>query len=507
MNNDLVFYLSVSLVVLVLYAYLIRVALSSGREIVGVDEYFFGRNLTSGSVFSTLYAAEMSVATVFIAFFELAPILGVKLFAAILTFCAGQLLLLWLLPRIKAASQSRYTLPTVLSRGFESGYVRLVAMCVLALGFAGLFATEVIVGAQLLKFVSSEVDLHTAGIFFISVIVVAYAVVGGYRNVVKIDKIQTACLLVVVLFLGWCAWWAGGPTVIWRTADVGSFIPPWPFIVNLLVINAAYPIVDMAAWHRIAAAKSADEGRRGFSLGVLFFLVTWSIVLLAAIGLTATTGKSGAEALVMSFKLAAQNSTFLAVAAGASLGILIAALLSTGDAFLICAAQAVYFDFRRDERGIVQTHAPSQEGEVAELALARRTVLVLAVSSILLIATLKILGANVADLVFIVYGSSTALLPSVLTVLFSKAGPMPQWSAAAIISIVVGVFMGWFYGFLCVASNETATRLARMLDVFRGEPSPYNAASTALTWSVATFVLVAVCSDLNRRVTRRARTA
>lgn len=258
----------------------------------------------------------------------------------------------------------------------------------------------------------------------------------------------------------------------------------WPLILNLATINIAYPLVDMAAWHRIAAAKDISSGRKGFGTGIVAFLISWSAVMWSAIVISQVVGKGGAMGLVGGLMEFATESLLSGVIAGVALGCLFAALLSAGDIFLIVATQALCNDGPKIITGNATQH------EAARLGRARWIVFALAIFSLGIIATLKAAGANVADLVFVLYGSSTALVPSVLFILLRKDQAVHRYALAAIISTVVGVTTGWLYGILAIAKPDESRPLLMWLDFLPRDPMPFNASFTALAWASVTFVIV-----------------
>lgn len=297
-----VFYLVTAAIVVVLYAYFFGVAIKSIGKVETTDEYFmFGRQLEAGSVFSTLYAAEMSIATVFIAFFELAFSLNYLLLAAIGTFVLGQSVLWLALPRIKEVNSSTMTLPAALGARYDSRLMRFIALVVIVIGFGGLFATEIIVGSELFRFLVDNKELYGAGVFAIATLVVVYTLMGGFRNILLTDNVQTSLIFVAitVLFIVAMTFYSQESTAH-RVAplNLNTVLSAWPFILNLAVINIAYPLVDMAAWHRIAAAKDIPSGRKGFGTGVGMFLLSWTAILFSAIVITQVVGKGGAAGLV-----------------------------------------------------------------------------------------------------------------------------------------------------------------------------------------------------------------
>lgn len=64
------------------------------------DFFLYQRKLGRRQVFGTFYASGMSLATVFIAFLQLAPFLGLGLIWAAIFYAGGHLVLWLLIPKI-----------------------------------------------------------------------------------------------------------------------------------------------------------------------------------------------------------------------------------------------------------------------------------------------------------------------------------------------------------------------------------------------------------------------
>ena len=109
-------------------------------------------------------------------------------------------------------------------------------------------------------------------------------------------------------------------------------------------------------------------------------------------------------------------------------------------------------------------------------------------------------GANVADLVFVVYGSSTALVPSVgLLIWLQQHADLKRFATVAILSSSIGTFAGWLYGFTAISKNESLVTIISKFDFLPGAISPFNAAATALGWAIVVFIVGAIVVTLQGR--------
>ncbi len=484
-------------IVAITYIYFLWIAGKSVREIESADDYFIaGRKLKIGSFIATLYAAEMSIATVFIAFFDLASILGLQLLIAVFTFTIGQFVLSRMAPKIKAINESRLTLPGVLEYRYNSNILRWVSLITITIGFGGLFATEILVGAQLVKPIFSG-ESYTAIIMFIATLVTFYTALGGFRNVIKTDRYQTAFVVIGVFTLVLAAYLLNkNPIETIKVSSQKGFMPSISLLINLLVINVAYPLVDLAAWQRIAAASDQTTAKKGGGYGAGAFFICWILILGAAIVLGAVTGKGGADGIFSAFSLLADISFGYGIIAGIGLGALLAALLSAGDIFLITATQSICMDAtRRSYFSNSNTGAISHIQDAEVLIHARKITFIVAIISLIIVWFLMSVGARVSDLVFVIYGSTTALLPAVLMILLRPKDSLNKYAAAANISAIVGICMGWVYGILAIVGSSSIHKLLEFFDPVPGPVSTFNSASVALAWSIGIFTSMAFISN------------
>lgn len=500
------------LVLFVLAAYL-SVAFRSLRTMRSIDDFFiFNRRLRDTSVFSTTFAAEMSLATVFIAFMTLAPVLGINLFVAMFTFTLGQLVLFIVIPHIKKRVYWGETLQTFLGEAYGSLVLRYIASIASLLGFVGLFSIEIIVGTTLFTSLSGSTMNQASIVAFVAAIVVFYTTLGGFKSVVATDRWQAIGVLFVVGVLVFCAFSVGEAGRAPLIPEGLRSIPIIPLLlVNFLIINTLYPLCDMSAWQRIAAARDVTTARRGFLAAILSFLLTWGLLIFAALALTdLTQGASEGGAIIRPLAELAKSGLAGTIIVGLALAALAAAMLSTGDTFLIAAAQSLSIDLldrpyfeakRRAER-----EAEEQDGMPASLAddepiprgikeetyagttsikvlyKARMSIVIMASVGIIVFAYLRSIGFQVADFVFVVYGSTVALFPSIVGAFrISSVNFRKRLSPWAIASLGGGLISGWIYG---VAAVEHVAPTLYVL----GPGSAYNSPTVALIVSLLIYM-------------------
>jgi hypothetical protein len=190
---------------------------------------------------------------------------------------------------------------------------------------------------------------------------------------------------------------------------------------------------------------------------------------------------------------------------------LAAALLSTGDTFLIAACQSLCMDVRfpaffDDRRARPDAPPPSISAELGSefifedetyrgissstiLAWSRRAMLAMVAIGVLVIAALSEVGFQVADLVFVIYGSTVCLFPSIVVALVAPESTARRLGNSAVVSVIAGLAAGWLYGTSAVIGSG-ATLMGRFIArvvPLPGGLSPYSSPTVALVVATATF--------------------
>lgn len=514
--------ITAGLLVLVVVITYLAVAFRSLRTMRSIDDFFiFNRRLRYTSVFSTTFSAEMSLATVFIAFMTLAAFLGLNLILAMLTFVAGQGLLWIVIPRIKQQVMWGETLQTFLGVSYNSARLRQVASLTSVVGFAGLFATEILVGSGIFTYLIGDPGSHLAVVATISSLVIFYTTLGGFKSVVATDRWQAVGVFFVIAVLLYAAFTLGGAEG--RPLIPQRFIDDYKFdiilLLNFFIINTLYPICDMSAWQRIAAARDETVARRGFKMALISFFVTWSILIFAALALADYTAHAaGAGALIEPLRGLAGTGLAGTIIVGLALAALAAAMLSTGDTFLIAAVQSLsidilyprYFAARREAEQAqfqkaeaeAEVNTPNEplhvrgaayaprifdedyDGVSAQKVLfaARGSIVIIAIAAICFFGLLQAIGFAVADFVFVVYGSTVAFLPVILGAFLIRSTDVKQrMGRAAIMTLFAGLIAGWAYGIASVLSVAPELPLL-------GPGNAYNSPTIALLVAMTVYL-------------------
>jgi sodium/pantothenate symporter len=459
-------------------------------------------------------ATTVSLATVIMAFFELAQYLGLWLFWAVLTTVAGLLLVRLFASRIwqrMSAYDHRPTLHEFLGSEFNSTVLLRVGAICTSLGFLGALAVELMVGA---KFFAGLIPAVPAWIVVIVLCAASfiYTAVGGFRAVIVTDRLQMISIWLLLLCLpvyyvyfivthgGFSEGIKRIPTGV---LDLEYTEEVLSFIVGILVINVPTFISDMSVWQRIAGCQkgqivTAGLGRSAFSAGV-----TWGVLaLLACFAFVIVTPVQGVNPLVSLVRaIGTTGGLFSSVVLFVSVIGLYGAMLSTASTQLIAVSHTLYTDvFVR----YAKEHPHDGLESRKELNVSRTILVIAAIISTILVQLLTMVGFSIADLVFAIYGAQLGLCPLVLAALVwdrAKLRKLSVWAAAA---VSAGFVAGWaaaLYGRL--TQNTDLVFLSPVFSLavsllFLGAGVVCNRTGTSINWILIKSVFKARQNGLYR---------
>jgi Na+/proline symporter len=397
-------------------------------------------------------AATVSLATVILAFTELAGFFGLWLLWTAVTTAIGLVVLRIAAPiiwrRVSSFGEQRPTLHGFLGAAYGSPLlVRAAALCTSA-GFLGAMAVELTVGSRFLAGLAPSID-PTAALVLLSAVGVGYTMLGGFRVVIQTDRIQMimiwlaiAALAVLVVILASAS---GGLSAVVGRAPAGVFDFGWrdgltSFLIGIAIINIPTFMADMSVWQRIAGAREESAVGGGITRSVIGALVSWSLLaLLACFVASLVTAVPDTNPLATFLQVAhAQASLVASILVFVVIAGLYAAALSTSSTQLIAAGAAIHIDLLH-RRGTITPLADTEKA----LRLARILVVALGLASVAIVELLRFAGFSIADLVFALYGSQLGLTPIVLLALVGdpkRNAGRGAWAAAA---VILGFVAGW----------------------------------------------------------------
>ncbi len=398
-------------------------------------------------------ATTISLATVVMAFFELARHLGIWLFWAVITTSAGLLVVRLLAAKIWqriSLYDHRPTLHEFLGKEFNSQTLSKVGAICTSLGFLGAFAVELTVGSKFFVALVPAVPPWIV-IIVLSVVAFVYTAIGGFRAVIVTDRVQMFSIWLLLLALpvfylyyvmthgGWAQNFANMPPETLNFSYRPGLIA---FLLGIFVINVPTFISDMSIWQRIAGAQENQTVIGGLWKSVFTAAATWgTFALLACFALMLIKPAEGINPLLSVLNLIANTKGILSVCVLflAVLG-LYGAMLSTASTQLIAVSHTLYEDVVSQ----IRKHSLTERLESkAELNISRAILILAAIISTVFVQVLSLVGFSIADLVFAIYGAQLGLCPLVISALLLKRERLRELSVWAAVAVSTGFITGW----------------------------------------------------------------
>ena len=270
-----------------------------GKSNKGIGDLFpviFGKNakvITVDEFSTSTVATTVSLATIILAYFELAGYFGAFLLWTAITTSVGMLILSIAAKRIwtrMLVYNHRPTMHEFLGVEYNSRTVALVASACTSIGFLLIFATELIVGSRFLaKFIPVIPEWIT--VTFLSIVGFTYTMVGGFRVVIKTDQIQMKLIWGLIGILGvyyiYYIFRNGGfefnlakiPDNIFDFSGRSGLLV---FLLGIAIMNIPTHISNMSIWQRISGAQNLETVTKGFKKSVVGMFLSWSLLALLA---------------------------------------------------------------------------------------------------------------------------------------------------------------------------------------------------------------------------------
>jgi len=438
--------LAVALVLLTTALGFIAIGWRARRTITSVFQFLpLERRLSADKVGATVVAAGMSMATVMAALVNLAPYLGSALFATVLTFAGGILLVSFGVPRIMRANPQNLVLQEFLGEAYSSPAIRRAATLFTLVGLLSIFSMEILVCVSILEPFFGEATMAFSLAYL--TIVLVYCLQAGWVGIVRTDYAQLALILLGVIALGGVIAVGaeeGGPIVSDSAAALfASWGAPASFFVGLACMNLPAGFSDAGTWQRVCSAADSRAARRGLVGASAMFVLIWGALIVAGVvlsgapGVTAHWAPAEGEPFLTAVLESVSTGGILPTAiVCVLLAGLTSAMISTADGLLVTATQM----------GLTARHG--QEQLVAEpkagLTRARRMMLSLGCGAFVVFLAFQFAGLDVVQLVFAIYGAQLALFPATAAALFlARRGDLSRVSGAALISLGVGFTCAW----------------------------------------------------------------
>lgn len=396
---------------------------------------------------TTTVATTISLATVVMAYFELASYMGAWLLWTVITTAAGLFVVRQVADRIRDRLRSYGTrIPTLhefLATEFGARPLAVMGASATSLGYLGAFGVELSVGSRLFAGLVPDVP-NWAVVVALASIGVAYTAAGGFRAVVITDRIQMGAIWLLIMVLG--VFYAAVAT---QNGGIGASLAKldptvrnlsWrdglgAFLLGILVINVPTYVADMGMWQRVTSLQNLASSRSALLRSTASAGVSWGLLaalaILAPIVITPVSGVNPLVTLLQS--LPARHPWGSAVLLVSIIG-LYAAMMSTASTELIVVSHTVHEDLLRGGRAGSSKMPPGR---------ARLILVALGGVSVLVVEGLSRAGFTIADLVFAVYGAQLSLCPPVFAALFLPRDSLGRLRRAAFWAIGAGFLSGW----------------------------------------------------------------
>jgi sodium/pantothenate symporter len=434
-----------------------------GRKNKTLSDIFpvlFGKNAkidNTEEFSSSTIATTVSLATIIMAYFQMAGYFGLYLLWTTITSVIGMYLLSKLSKRILAKISiynHRPTLHEFLGTEYNNKSIIFVSAVCTSLGFLLIAALELIVGSLFLAELIPSIP-QTVTAIILSATGVIYLSVGGYKTVIRSDvwQMKFIWLLIAALFIYFIY------DLATNNFSINSFnnIPKsiydfsnrpglWMFLVGITIMNIPTHLSNQAMFQRINSSENPDtviKGLRNSTTGIFW---SWTLIVLIACLAYMFVPKAPPELLLPDLLKHIGQTIFGKIILFVVVIGMYSALLSTASTNLMVIGHTFSEDLwaKFGSRTLQERDSSKKEFNRSRLIL-----LFASLFSVFIVEILKKIGFDVKDLVFSIYGGSLALFPPILFALFSNRFRLRQLSSFATAGIILGFLVGWgiaFYG-------------------------------------------------------------
>ncbi len=418
---------------------------------------------TSNEFSSTTVATTVSLATIIMAYFQLAGYFGLFLIWTTITTTIGMYLLARLSGRILEKIRlydHRPTLHEFLGTEFNNkAIVYISAMCT-SLGFLLIAALELIVGSLFLSELIPSIPQWITTII-LSAVGVFYLAIGGFKTVVRSDvwQMKFIWLLIVALFTYFIIHFiqnGSGEQLKNIPKSIYDFTNRpglWMFLIGITVMNIPTHLSNQGMFQRINASDDSATVIRGLKKSTSGVFWSWTlIVLIACLAYIFVPAASPNSLLPDLLKYISQTAFGKIILFIVVVG-MYSALLSTASTNLIVIGHTFSEDImaKGHSKSVHERDGLKKEFNRSRLILASAAIL-----SVLIVEGLKRIGFDIKDLVFAIYGGALTLFPPILFAIFNKREKTLHLSTYACVGIILGFIIGWgvaFYGKLANNGN------------------------------------------------------
>jgi Na+/proline symporter len=438
----------------IIYLY---IGFSLGSHNTSLGDLFpiiFGKNAkvnTTDEFSSSTTATTISLATVVLAYFELAGYFGTWLLWSVATTVMGVYLFSIVSKKIwtkMSLYEHRPSMHEFIGVEYNSKTASVVASICTSIGFLLIFATELIVGSKFLAGLIPSIPQWIT-VVFLSLIGLIYTFYGGFRAVIKTDQYQMKFIWVLIFMLG-------GYYVyhIFQNGGLQTNLDKIPngildfsnkaglgfFLFGLAVLNIPLFISNMSMWQRVSGVEDPEIVAQGIRKSIWSVGLSWTLLCLLACFSYMIVSPTSNQTLLTDLLIAISNNTVGKIVLFFTVIGLYGAMLSTASTNLIVVGHTISEDlvakFRTNK--LVDRMESKKEFAFSRLILVGATVF-----AIFLVEGLKYFGFSIADLAFSIYGGAIALFPPIMIALYFDRNRLKLLSKYTTFAVILGFLSGW----------------------------------------------------------------
>jgi Na+/proline symporter len=440
---------------------------NKNKTLADLFPIIFGRTAKVNTVdefSSSTTATTISLATVVLAYFELAGYFGVWLLWSVATTAIGVFVFSAISKRIwkkMSIYTHRPSMHEFIGIEFNSKLASLVASICTSVGFLLIFATELTVGSKFLAGLIPSIPQWIT-VIFLSAVGFIYTLLGGFRAVIKTDQYQMKFIWALIIMLGgyyiYYILQTGGVQVNLNKMPSGilDFSPKQGlgfFLLGIAVMNIPLFASNMSIWQRVSGVHDPEVVVKGIKKSIWSVTVSWTLLALLACFAYMIVTPASNQTLLTDLLVSISGSAIGKIVLFFVVIGLYGAMLSTASTNLIVVGHTISEDiFAKFRKGNLDERVNSKkEFLISRLILFGSTLL-----AIFLVEGLKYFGFSIADLAFSIYGGALALFPPIMAALYSNRTKLQKLSGYATASVILGFFFGWaaaIYGKIINDSN------------------------------------------------------
>jgi SSS family solute:Na+ symporter len=336
----------VGIALLCLYG--LAIALMAGRRGGGGDTaaaFFVNNRAGSAMDVGCSIIASCIGASATIGMIGLAFAVGTPAFWWLGAGVAGLLPLALLLAR-KVRESGAYTLPHLVER-YLGPQVRPLISTLIVTAWMAVLAAQFTALAEIIRSLSALPQSLNLGICFA---LVALHSLGGQAAVMRLDRLQSAILIVSLLFLlCWLGVHTPNPLSLTPVQVVNADFPPEKLIYFLVVVGANYLVCPML-FGRLFSARDGASARRGVLLAAAGLALCAAVIVAVGLACRGLVPPDTPQDAVLSTILSDVLPPWMHIPVSL---VLLSAIVSSADSCLLTAATVLSHDLlRRNEPAI-----------------------------------------------------------------------------------------------------------------------------------------------------------